>query len=451
MNPGEIYNSFASKWTGKRINEDGVDGYQCVDEIKQYAKEEFGLTPGLWGNASAYWTATASALLTKFTREETNSPKKGDIVILNIDHVGISNGVVGATTFQQLDQNGGEGSGTGEGVDSIQIHTFKRSEIMGVLRPIYTPALPYIISPILTKQIVLNKQPTHEWNLAYQTFAEIEANPFSSGNLGDVKIVVAELKHNDGYTYYLENASNPVGWNTSDCNAYKPPIAAVTGTSYVPPAAPIKGTQAETYTVITPLPYYDSLDDIINSHSAAGTLSTGNYYVWLKGGANSIYYDLSTTNTKNDQKWVNILNNKTPAPVPVATTTSPIETSAVIRASYRNIMTDGSPIECQVLQNIMVTDIVSSGQVITVKKGSLLHIYGTFKKGNQWYAMPKVNASNEQAASYMYGVPIASETNLAPYLDDVFGVAEQIRYGWDSLYNKAVKTIEGIFRVKRKG
>ena len=93
---------------------------------------------------------------------------------------------------------------------------------------------------------------------------------------------------------------------------------------------------------------------------------------------------------------------------------------------------------------------MGSGSPITVQKGTLLHIYGVFRKDNQWYAMPKIKSSNAQASNYMYGIPIATDTNFSPYLEDVFGLTSQIQYGWDSFYSKTIKTIEGIFKAKKK-
>lgn len=138
MDITQIYNNFANEWTGQHIDYDHVDGVQCVDLIKQYLHQCFGLNPGAWGNAINYWSTTNAAILTKFVRVSSNAPQIGDIVILNFDHIGISNGVVTDTTFEQLDQNGGTGSGTGSTADGddIRVHTFKRSSIAGILRPV---------------------------------------------------------------------------------------------------------------------------------------------------------------------------------------------------------------------------------------------------------------------------------------------------------------------------
>lgn len=312
------------------------------------------------------------------------------------------------------------------------------------------PPIPYTVTNITPKQVVLNKQPTHQYGLNHQTFEEVAANVTATGNLGDIKTVVAELHHKDGYTYYLENASNPVGWNVLDCNDYTPPAPKA---PYVAPlgAAPVK--KAETYQLLTALPYYGSVDDVQNNRNPIGMLPEGSYYVWSKAGSNNIYYNLTSDNTKNLNHYVNILNNVAPKPVTrdsvtVEPITAPSMTTAEIRASYRPIP-DG-PMDVSAKTNILVTDIVGSGQPITITPGKPFHIYGTFRKNSQWYAMPKINATDPEAANYLYGIPINSSTSLEPFLEAAYGYPERISYGVAAIYDKIQKTIEGIWHPQRK-
>lgn len=66
---------------------DGVSGVQCVDLIKYYLDEVFGIKPGAWGDARNYYESftSYSALTNNFTRISGNNasfvPKKGDIVV----------------------------------------------------------------------------------------------------------------------------------------------------------------------------------------------------------------------------------------------------------------------------------------------------------------------------------------------------------------------------------
>lgn len=128
--------AFEKRWLGKRTDADGVFGYQCVDLIKQYAKEELGMRPGAWGNAIDYWTNTRHPLLSKYTRVKTQSPKRGDIVIFHgnsgnpYGHIAIA-----TSTSTMLEQNGATGDGDGRGGDEVRYRTIPKSRIAGVLRP----------------------------------------------------------------------------------------------------------------------------------------------------------------------------------------------------------------------------------------------------------------------------------------------------------------------------
>jgi hypothetical protein len=224
------------------------------------------------------------------------------------------------------------------------------------------------------------------------------------------------------------------------------------------PAGAMTFTKPEQTTLVTALPYYGSADDCQKAQHSGGTLPAGKYFVLAKEGTNSIYYNLTSDYRKDLNHWVNVLDNKVPVvqPLPpskpvaaVIPEASKPFTSSMIRASYRPILSGGSGLEVSAKQNILVTDIVGPGKPIEVAKGSNFMVYGTFTDGQRWYAKPMVKGSDAQASTYMYGVPIASSTNLEPYLEDLYGYPERIAYGLQAFYDKAIKTIEGVFRAKR--
>lgn len=131
------YPVFRNKWLGKRVDADGAYAYQCVDLIKQYTLEEFGIQQGAWGNAADYWEKTHPTLLTKFDRISTRDIKQGDILIFkrsaangNAGHIAVAD-----SATQMLEQNGGAGSGTGTGSDAIRITNIPFNNLLGVLRP----------------------------------------------------------------------------------------------------------------------------------------------------------------------------------------------------------------------------------------------------------------------------------------------------------------------------
>jgi cell wall-associated NlpC family hydrolase len=134
-------NSFTSKWLGKRSDIDGVFRFQCVDLIKQYILELFGIPVQPMGNAIQWWTRTKPALLSKFDKIATQRPQPGDIVPLHglrgnsYGHIVIALSSVSHGHFLALEQNGSTGNGSGTGADAIRTRQIPITRIAGVLRP----------------------------------------------------------------------------------------------------------------------------------------------------------------------------------------------------------------------------------------------------------------------------------------------------------------------------
>lgn len=331
MDITQIYNSFAGEWSGRNIDFDHEFDYQCVDLIRQYWYEKFDLTStGGPANASDYWGGAPPSVLAKFQPIQTDSPQIGDVVVLNINHIGISNGVVSDTTFQQLDQNGGTlHNGDGIGNDAITVHTFNRSDIMGVLRPIGASLGPiYTISAITPKQVIVGSG-MHEWNLSLPTFDDVDNNPFTTAGDNHIITAVATLVRPDfaQYIYYLENAGSPIGWNTLDCTDYSPPppIPVITA----PPAAPTPFKASQKYTLLKTLMYFSSSTDAQNTQNGKGTLAEGTYYVYSTSG---VCYNLTTDNMKDQQHWINTLDNVV-ADEPVKAPETPAVVAGVMKPS----------------------------------------------------------------------------------------------------------------------
>ena len=137
---GVTYSKFISNHAGKAMDYDGVAGAQCVDLAKFYLYEVFGIKPGSWGHAYAYYDEFYShkELVDNFTRIANTAdfvPKKGDILVwkkaLNgaYGHIAIASGVGNTDYFESYDQNW---TGCHDACTRIR-HSYKY--LAGVLRP----------------------------------------------------------------------------------------------------------------------------------------------------------------------------------------------------------------------------------------------------------------------------------------------------------------------------
>lgn len=152
---------FRNEWLVKgKVDFDGKYGAQCVDLVRQYFFQCFGLGDRAGGVAYAinYWTATPAGVLEKFDRVQTSSPLAGDVVVLRTagrtdlegaGHIGIATGAINGANFEMLEQNGQTGSGSGTGPDAIRTRYIARSRILGVLRPKAATPPPAAPLPVL--------------------------------------------------------------------------------------------------------------------------------------------------------------------------------------------------------------------------------------------------------------------------------------------------------------
>lgn len=134
------FTTFIAKRKGKASDYDGRYGAQCVDLIKFYLDEVFGIKPGSWGDAYCYYDYfyDHKELVNNFDRiANTPSfvPKKGDIIVwkkaLNgaYGHIAICDGVGTTSYFYSYDQNW-----TGNHDACTRLY-HKYDYVAGVLRP----------------------------------------------------------------------------------------------------------------------------------------------------------------------------------------------------------------------------------------------------------------------------------------------------------------------------
>ncbi|MBB1578930.1 MAG: CHAP domain-containing protein [candidate division SR1 bacterium] len=117
------YNTFREKRIGKRVDYDGVYGYQCVDFAKFYIDTCLGLgRVGRLGNAKDTPNAPFFADWEKIWG--TNDLMQGDIIVKTrgkYGHIAIVDRIANGMIYV-LEQNGsGKNSGSGEGENAIRL------------------------------------------------------------------------------------------------------------------------------------------------------------------------------------------------------------------------------------------------------------------------------------------------------------------------------------------
>lgn len=313
------FDDFKNKWLGQRVNYDGVDGYQCVDLIRQYFLECYDLPAG-GGVPSAinYWTTTPQAVLTKFNQVSNNEAQKGDVVIMwglpgnPHGHIGIATGGLTATTLELFEQNGSKGDGSGTDGDAIRTRWVPRPRVAGLLRPIAIPQSqpPYTVQTIPSRHLQLNKN-TYKYDCNLMDFEARRSQHLGGYSQGFDFHATAIYHMSDGNRYYSPDPFNSGGFHVSDCNEYAPPQP----TPYVPPAPPKEAPLAEKYTLLLPCMAFDTAVNAHHHRGVATTLLAGEYFVIAKDSLNNAY-NLSNNNMKDRSQWVNLNDNKLEEVVP---------------------------------------------------------------------------------------------------------------------------------------
>lgn len=140
------YRAWVLKYKGKSIDWDDVSPYQCVDAVKCYVQECFGIiTKGkgtsAWGDAKNYYLDFESkswggykkfhaAGFVRIRNTPSFVPMQGDVVIWNngeYGHIGVADGDGNTKKFYSYDQNWG----------GKYLHLVKHDYdyFLGVLRP----------------------------------------------------------------------------------------------------------------------------------------------------------------------------------------------------------------------------------------------------------------------------------------------------------------------------
>ena len=195
------FEQFKAKHMGKAVDYDGVCGVMCVDLAKCYLHEVFGLNPGAWGDAHAYYDnfQNIAPLREKFMRL-TNTPsfvpKKGDIVVWSANlnggwgHIAIATGRGDTNYFYTIDQNW---YGRNDPCAEIR-HNY--NYVLGVLRPKTKTKVKSIIKSVIKPKSKTTKAKSKSKKKSVNAIAkEVIAGKWGNGDTRKKKLTAA------GYNY----------------------------------------------------------------------------------------------------------------------------------------------------------------------------------------------------------------------------------------------------------
>ncbi len=131
------YGNFRDKYKGQKFDYDGAFGYQCVDLVKLWARDGWGLKPHSVGEPGGY-AKNVISIPTSMLRSDAVYrivyrcpivPPQGAIIVFDAarknpaGHIAI---VDRSDNYKVtvLEQNGGNASGDGQGANAIRLKTY---------------------------------------------------------------------------------------------------------------------------------------------------------------------------------------------------------------------------------------------------------------------------------------------------------------------------------------
>lgn len=267
----------------------------------------------------------------------------------------------------------------------------------------------YTITPIEHRQLRVRAN-HYKWNLAQPTFEAVVANPITTSDSSTVFTAVAELKRADfpQYTYYLDDANTPHGWNAADT---EPVAVAPMPAPYTPPAAPVTAPLAKKYTLLTTVMYFGNASDAQFRKNGIGTLAPKEYYL---SEETDIAVHLGDDNM-HAKYWVSKKDNVAPEIVPVNTNGW--------KASYKPFYPEQREKydNYELQMDTVVKDLDNKGEAFFVSAykpnssdNAVMKVYGWFiKDGVKYY---RLHDPEDIDWIQWYAIPFANKVTGKPYL-----------------------------------
>lgn len=298
--------------------------------------------------------------------------------------------------------------------------------------PAAAPA--YAVVPEATPRHLQLVRATNKWDCNRTDFEDRRTHPIGEFPAGYDFIATAVYTTQDGNQYFSDDAQNSGGFHIGDCTDYVAPEPMVVRPQL--PAAPIKGTQAQRYTLVTTVMTFPTANDARFGTNAQTTLRPGKYYVWDKQDK---FYQLGTDNSHEPVgNWINTKYNvrDEPKSVEEPKPTAPIrvvlpsevkvgtDNDTAWKSTYKPFYPDGRADKYRALQDITFLDYGGKRGKDTIPEGQELAIPGSFVKDGVTFYRPR--SGRDEYFSWFYGIPMYDDYGK-PNLIKVNSVVEEMQ------------------------
>lgn len=285
----------------------------------------------------------------------------------------------------------------------------------------------YSITAITPKQMTV--LPNHEkWNLAQPNFDAVVANPIVNSGTGTDFTAVATLTRADagfeGYTYLLDDANTPHGWNSLDCTNYVAPAPTPDPVTLAtpapkPPSAPMTiNFQTTPISIVTKIPGYMAISAALN-HSGAGiVLDVGNYLLYETDSSGMQHVAKTPSAIKY---WINPADNVKAAPPATPVVPSPTAAATSWKNTLTPLLTSGKSIKFRILRDVYVTDMANPSakgvelNESTDDKNTWIPIRYWLVRSNMTYLVPFLSSDAKQ--EHFYAIPTTDIDSGLPNLE----------------------------------
>lgn len=435
--------------TVHRVDYDGIEQYQCIDLVRDCLDKVFSIrATGGPANAIAYWTNPPRSFIDHMQRLETSDAVAGDVLIFRTygrtdlagdGHIAMATGGLNASQVEVLEQHGAGGNPDGLGGNAIRTRWIDRSRVIGLYRPrAVVPATPVTPAPVVhpywiepfEHEIIFNKD-AHRWNMTYDNFTAMANNPLETKPAGTRLNIVAKCHHNIGYVYYMDDISQPNGFNVADADLYTPPPPPSPAAISAPTVIPAH----REYKVDREIDGYLTATMAINHDRSSNKVPAGDYLVF-----NEAYGMVNVTKNPNKPgSWINPADLEvaaepdTPIEVPEAVTEPEQPVIADVKplmpsfqSTYHALREDGRPVRYTALRDVIVSDVSGHRQNSgVIKRYADVLIYGKFQFEGRMYGRLKLQGDPELID--WFGAPVtdpeSKQMNFIPTADVTTGTA----------------------------